>query len=115
MNMMESFAVGPGDTLGQRLSRARTSNQWTLDFVARKIGVSKVSVWGWEKDRSRPRLESLESLSVLFAMPLETLVSGGTVHSGGVPALIADCQTRIASAVGVHPEQVEIRVSFGGV
>ena len=45
-------------------------------------------------------------------MPLETLVSGETGHSGGVPALIADCQTRIASAVGVHPEQVEIRVSF---
>jgi transcriptional regulator with XRE-family HTH domain len=115
MNMMESFAVGCGETLGQRLSRARTSNQWTLDFVARKIGVSKVSVWGWEKDRSRPRLESLESLSALFAMPLETLVSGGTTPSGGVPALIADCQTRIASAVGVQPDQVEIRVSFGRV
>ena len=112
MNMMESFTVNTEETLGQRLSRARISNQWTLDFVARKIGVSKVSVWGWEKDRSRPRLESLESLSALFAMPLETLVSGGKVQSAGVPALIADCQTRIASAVGVQPEQVEIRVSF---
>ena len=113
MNMMESFAVPSAETLGQRLLRARTSNRWTLDFVARKIGVSKVSVWGWEKDRSRPRLESLESLSALFAMPLETLVSGEPAPSGGVPALIADCQSRIASAVGVQPDQVEIRVSFG--
>jgi transcriptional regulator with XRE-family HTH domain len=56
-----SLEVLAGETLGQRLSRARMMNQWTLEFVARKVGVSKVSVWGWEKDRSRPRLESLES------------------------------------------------------
>jgi transcriptional regulator with XRE-family HTH domain len=109
---MASFTVITGETLGERLSRARISNQWTLDFVARQIGVSKVSVWGWEKDRSRPRLESLESLSALFAVPIETLVSGGKAQSMGVPALIADCQIRIASAVGVAPDQVEIRVSF---
>ena len=102
------------ETLGQRIKRARLSRGWTLDKLASEVGVSRVSVWGWEHDRSSPRLEMLAKISSAFGLTTQALLEGDQFSAPQVADLIADCQRRIANAVGVQAEAVEIKISFGG-
>lgn len=113
MNMHASVGEAV-DTLGQRIRRARRAKEWPLDRLAAMLGVSKVSVWNWEADRSRPRVALLKPLSEALEVPVEVLLRGEEPPQGTVTALIADCQCRIGSAVGVRPEDVEIKITFAG-
>lgn len=102
------------ETLGTRIRRARRAKEWPLDHLAAMLGVSKVSVWNWEADRSRPRVALLEPLSEALGVPVQVLLRGEESPQGGVAAIIADCQNRIGGAVGVRPEDVEIKITFAG-
>ena len=104
-----------GGTLGDRIRRARHERNLSLESLAEKLGVSKVSVWSWEMNRSRPRLALLSSLSDALGMSPEALLKGDSalLDKGDIAALVADCQRRIGLAVGTSPEQVGIVISFG--
>lgn len=104
--------VPVGETLGTRIRRARREKDWSLDRLARELGISKVSVWGWEAGKARPRMTTLEKLSEVLEIPLEVLVRGD--GEPAVAALLSDCQNRIASAVGVPPDMVEIKITYTG-
>lgn len=106
---------GRPDTFGRRIRRARRAKEWSLEHLASKLGVTKVSVWGWEAGRTRPRSHLLEPLSEALEVPLETLLMGSMEAAGSdLRAVIADCQSRIGAFVGVQPEHVEIKITFVG-
>jgi transcriptional regulator with XRE-family HTH domain len=101
-------------SLGERIRRERKTRGWSLDKLASEVGVSKVSVWGWEHDRSKPRLQVLERLGAALDVAPHILLGDNDASNGQVPEIIADCQSRIAHAVGVGVDAVEIRITFGG-
>jgi transcriptional regulator with XRE-family HTH domain len=56
----------PSGTLGQFLRRLRLEKGLEQKQLAKKIGVHKLSVYCWEKDRKRPSRKSMERLVRFF-------------------------------------------------
>lgn len=101
------------DAFGTRIRRARRAKDWSLDHLASKLGVSKVSVWAWETGKTRPRIHLLPPLSEALDVPLGTLLKGSSEATGSdLRTVIADCQSRIGDLAGVQPEHVEIKINF---
>jgi transcriptional regulator with XRE-family HTH domain len=105
-----------GSLLGRRIRRARHDRGWSLNRLAAATGVSKVSVWAWEKGRSRPRAEILKRVCDVLDIPPQEHLADMVVTAGHNPGadLMADWQARIAQAVGVRPENVKIKITYAG-
>lgn len=99
-------------SLGQRIKHARKARGWTLEKLASEANVSKVSVWSWEHERTKPRPETLSRVNAL--LDLENLAPINSEAAVGhlVSEAIADHQRRIASLVGVELDAVEIKIRF---
>lgn len=102
---------------GQRIRDARIAKGWSLDQLAAALGMSKVSIWQWEQGQARPRATRLAEVARILGLSLETL---NDEHAPDISPdreatdLLLDCQMRIAKYFGVAPEDVEIKVTFGG-
>lgn len=116
MEVIEPAYPVMGSLLGCRIRRARHERGWSLDRLAAATGVSKVSVWAWEKGRSRPRAKLLKRVCEVLDIPPQELLTDMVVTAGDnvAAALMADWQARIAQAVGVRPENVEIKITYAG-
>lgn len=110
--MLSRVAPGGDETLGARIRNARKAMGWTLEELGNKLGVSKVSVWAWEQNRCQPRAEVLRRLSSELCLSVEDLLFGG--GDKRLPNLIAECRRRIAAAMGVEAEDIEIRIKDNG-
>ncbi|WP_086617583.1 helix-turn-helix domain-containing protein [Erythrobacter tepidarius] len=100
-----------GEALGVRLNRLRREAGMTLADVALRLGVSKPTVWAWEKGKARPLPERIAALAeVLGAAPEELTEAGG--KDADTAALIAECRNRIAAACGTAPEAVRIMIEL---
>jgi transcriptional regulator with XRE-family HTH domain len=64
-------------TLGARLRRLRMQRRISLVGFARQLGVSKPTVWKWERDEARPRQKSLEAAASILGVSERDLVFGG--------------------------------------
>ena len=53
-------------TTGQNIRRLRELNEWTQQFLSKKLGVSQSSFSQWEKDEYKPKLEQLTKLADVF-------------------------------------------------
>lgn len=62
-------------TFGMRLRLARKNMRITLLDVARRLSVSKPTVWAWEKDRAKPTEEHMAGLTQLFGDALDPPVT----------------------------------------
>lgn len=111
---METVKGSNQDSLGNRIRRARLAKFMSLELLADKLGVSKVTIWNWENNRTIPRYPRYEELSAALGVSLEFLVAGGESPGQNVSDLIFKCQCQIADAVGVQPHHVEIKVTFDG-
>jgi transcriptional regulator with XRE-family HTH domain len=97
------------ETMGKRIRSARLARKISLEKLGQKLGgLSKVSVWSWEVDRSSPRKDRLISLAEALEVSPEWLIHGDDVHSRD--CIIRDSKMRIAEAYGVDHKCVEIRV-----
>lgn len=83
----------------------------SLEELGQGLGLSKVSVWCWEADRSSPRKDRLGPLAEALGVCVRWLLYGD--EADGQARAISDSRIRIAEAYGVDPEHVEIRVVFG--
>lgn len=63
--------------LGARLKNARQEKGLTMGQVADQIGVSKPTVWAWEKGKSRPTAEKAE----LIMQTLGINIMAGVIRS----------------------------------
>lgn len=97
-----------GESLGTRLNRLRREAGLTLADVAAALGVSKPTVWAWEKGKARPLPERLEAIAAALGVEPELLVA--TPSPRAIDSVIAECRTRIAEACGTVPEAVRIMI-----
>lgn len=104
-------AMPAGEALGTRLNRLRREAGLTLADVAASLGVSKPTVWAWEKGKARPLPERLGAIAAALGVAPDALAPspGGTSEIG---ALIEQCRTRIAEACGAAPGAVRIMVEL---
>jgi transcriptional regulator with XRE-family HTH domain len=104
-------ARGSGEQLGPRLNRLRREAGLTLADVAATLGVSKPTVWAWEKGKARPLPERLAAIAEALGVAPEALVPApGPV--GEIDAVIAECRQRIAEACGTDPQAVRIMIEL---
>ena len=62
------------NTLGSRLKSLRVENDFTLDYVAKELGTTKVSIGRYEKDEREPRAEMLIMLAKLYDVSTDYLL-----------------------------------------
>jgi len=103
--------VGGGEALGPRLNRLRREAGLTLADVATVLGVSKPTVWAWEKGKARPLPERLEAIAGALGVPSETLADAPGPQ-GPSAAVVEECRIRIAEACGTTPASVKIMIEM---
>lgn len=102
------FGDGALETFGHRLNTLRRERSLTLAQVAEALGVSKPTVWAWEKGKARPLPERLSAIAEVLGVSESELSRSG---SGGEGAqLVQDCRMRIAAAYGTEPHSVKIMI-----
>ncbi|MDC8755347.1 helix-turn-helix domain-containing protein [Erythrobacter sp. sf7] len=103
--------ANPAETLGLRLARLRREAGLTLADVAARLGVSKPTVWAWEKGKARPLPERMEAIADALGAATEDL-AGSNEGDVDLNGLIDDCRTRIAIACGASPNAVRIMIEL---
>ena len=101
---------------GSLIRKLRKAKGWTLDQLAQALDISRVSVWGLENGKTHPRASRLADVAAALDLPVEQLVDDHLPAQQSVahPSdLVLECQMRIAEGLGVTPNDVEIKVSFG--
>lgn len=106
---------GPSDRAGDeafgiRLQRLRKQQGLTLAQIADELGVSKPTVWAWEKGRTRPVESRLEALAQALGVDNLELRTGH--DASGVRELLRRSRNEIAQAVGTAPENVRIMIEL---
>lgn len=103
--------AGSGETLGVRINRLRREAGLTLADVANRLGVSKPTVWAWEKGKARPLPERIPAIAEALGAAPEDLaeITGAGSH---LATLLDDCRTRIAEACGTSPAAVRIMIEL---
>ena len=99
------------EALGSRLNRLRREAGLTLAEVAATLGVSKPTVWAWEKGKARPLPERLDAIAAALGVAPDMLASGPG-SDGEISAVIAECRERIAAACGASPQSVRIMIEL---
>lgn len=102
---------GNSETLGMRLNRLRREAGLTLADVATRLGVSKPTVWAWEKGKARPLPERIPAIAEALGATADDLaeISGAQTD---LAALIEDCRLRIAQACSTSPDAVRILIEL---
>lgn len=106
--LQQGAAAGEG--LGSKLNRLRREAGLTLADVAAALGVSKPTVWAWEKGKARPLPERLDAIAAALGVDAEVLAAAPAARE--VEGVIADCRARIAAACGTAPEAVRIMIEL---
>ncbi len=107
-NQPQGFSLTPGDALGARLNHLRRERGMTLAQVASALGVSKPTVWAWEKGKARPLPERVAAIAKVLRVS-ESEFSDSSSQGAGA-ALVEECRTRIATAYGTSPKSVRIMI-----
>ena len=69
-------------TLGEKISKLRTTNKMSQGDLAEKLNVSRQSISKWETNASVPELDKLVQLSDLFGISLDDLVRSDELGAG---------------------------------
>jgi transcriptional regulator with XRE-family HTH domain len=100
-----------GDGLGLRINRLRREAGLTLADIATTLGVSKPTVWAWEKGKARPLPERIDAIAAALGVAPEALADPAPARRE-TDAVIAECRARIAEACGTDPQAVRIMVEL---
>lgn len=104
----QAAAATGNEALGARLNRLRREAGLTLSDVGTALGVSKPTVWAWEKGKARPLPERLDAIAAALGVTPEMLAAAPA--SREIDAVINECRARIAEACGTAPEAVRIMI-----
>jgi transcriptional regulator with XRE-family HTH domain len=96
--------------LGSRIQALRRERGLTLSELARRLGVSKPTVWAWEQGKARPVDSRIVPLAGVLGVDAETLVLGS--GEGGGSELVARARNQIAAAFGVPGDRVRIMIDL---
>jgi transcriptional regulator with XRE-family HTH domain len=109
--MRSAPRTSPSEALGIRLNRLRREAGLTLADVATTLGVSKPTVWAWEKGKARPLPERLEAIAAALGVAPD-LLAASEGSAGPSDVVIAECRERIAEAYGAPPSAVRIMIEL---
>ena len=98
------------EPLGIKLGRLRRERGLTLAQVADALGVSKPTVWAWEKSKARPVRDRLPQIAEVLGVSGDEL--GQAASGTGGAALIEECRVRIAAAHRVQPANIRIMIEI---
>lgn len=104
--VLSKKSIGTG--LGPQLNRLRKERSLTLEQVANALGVSKPTVWAWEKGKARPLPERISAIAEVLGVPDSDLVDLGAAGKSG--NIVEECRLSIASEYQIHPESVRIMI-----
>jgi transcriptional regulator with XRE-family HTH domain len=102
---------GLGAAFGSKLNRLRRERGLTLADVADALGVSKPTVWAWEKGKARPLPERLDAIAAALGVKADDLVESNAA-SAKASALIEECRGRIAGTFAIAPAAVRIMIEL---
>lgn len=105
-----STAGAPADGFGARINRLRREAGLTLADVANALGVSKPTVWAWEKGKARPLPERIDAIAAALGVAPDLLAAAPAPRAAD--AVIAECRARIAEAWGTDPQAVRIMIEL---
>lgn len=103
-------ATAGTEALSARLNRLRREAGLTLSDVAIALGVSKPTVWAWEKGKARPLPERLDAIAAALGVTPELLAAAPPARE--IDAVINECRARIAEACGTAPQAVRIMIEI---
>jgi len=99
-----------GEMFGKRLEQLRKQRGMTLAQVADQLGVSKPTVWAWEKGKARPVEERLPALAEALGIRETELASYN--EPPGIAEMMRASRKRIADAYGTSPDRVRIMIEL---
>lgn len=99
-----------GEVFGKRIEQLRKGRNMTLAEVADALGVSKPTVWAWEKGKARPVAERLPALAKALGIEEAELLSLN--EPPGIGELLETSRERIAEAYGTTPDRVRIMIEL---
>lgn len=105
------LALTGGEALGQHIHRLRHSRGMTLADVAEALGVSKPTVWAWEKGKARPLPERIEALATVLGVTTDDLSDADEAAHHGAD-VVAECRARIAQTFSTSPQMVRISIEL---
>lgn len=95
-------------TFGDRVAGAREAAGMTQAQLARRMGIKKATLIGWEDDLSEPRANKLSMLAGLLNVSIMWLLTG---EGDGMVAPLED-ETEMPDISGVLAELREIRAAM---
>jgi transcriptional regulator with XRE-family HTH domain len=98
------------EPLEVRLRRLRKAQGLTLDELAKRLGVSKPTVWAWEQARSAPSPDRYETIAEVLGTTASELRSGRSEDAAA--GVLDRSRRRIAEAFGVSAERVRIMIEL---
>lgn len=60
--------------IGDKLRELRTQNGYTIEFVARNIGVSYASMQYWDSGKQMPSIKNLKKLADFYKVTVDYLM-----------------------------------------
>ena len=110
--MGEGFGGDRGTETGfaLRLQRLRKSRGLTLSDLARKLGVSKPTVWAWEQGKARPVEARLAGLAEALGVSLSDIQAGE--DNRRLHEVVEHARHQVAKAYGVGDDRVRILIEL---
>ena len=99
-----------GEVFGKRIEQLRKGRSMTLAEVADALGVSKPTVWAWEKGKARPVPERLPALAAALGIEESELLTLN--EPPGISELLETSRERIAEAYGTTSDRVRIMIEI---
>ena len=100
------------DDLPTRIQRLRKERGLTLAQVAGQLGVSKPTVWAWERGRARPIEERVEALAHALGVTRGELDGDRRNLGRRGREMLARAREQIAAAFGTSAEKVRIMIEL---
>ncbi len=97
-------------TMGKQLEQLRKKRGMTLADVAGQLGVSKPTVWAWEKGKARPVESRLPDIAKALDISPQDLAAMAVPPA--VNDLLDSSKRKIADAFGTAPEKVRIMIEL---
>ncbi|CCA92105.1 helix-turn-helix domain-containing protein [Novosphingobium sp. PP1Y] len=109
------------ETLGARIKRLRRERGFGVDHFASQIGVSRPTLWKWEKGTVSPRQNMVQTIARVLGVPERELLYGKrpdmvqdearqVTAFDASSSVIASKKVEIAQLIGVDPHRVRILI-----
>jgi len=112
----------PTLSFGSQVRKLRQDRGLSLVEFAKRMGVSRPTVWAWESEKSRPRASKMARLldvlevSQLYggaiSAPADDEKAGASLTPGKLASAIADSKKHLAEVAGTVPEKIKVIVEF---